>query len=422
MNHEDRNHTTSWDGSQVRQAASNAEPQRQEQPYRAPAGQRTGKKKKKQRGNPLLALILWVAIVAASSAIFAGVGWMLANDFAALNKTYKEVNFEVKDEWISDVADVEQKDGKKKEVTYYDMAKVAEALQKDGLIEYGWFFRLFCWFSHADTKITQGTFTLNTNMDYMALIRNMRSRGGSAVTVDVAIPEGYTVSQIIELLAKKGVGTEEDLTDIAENYVFEEYAFIDNENLGSISRLEGYLFPDTYNFYVGARPELAFNSMLSNFNNKVFNNEDFADLFAASSYELSDIITIASLVERETDGSDRDKISSVIYNRLENAGETNYLLQIDAALVYAAGGRAITQEDYATLDSPYNLYQHTGLPPTPIANPGNASIRAALLPADTDYYLYVLGADDQHVFSDTLAKHNAAQEKAAKDKAAQPAK
>lgn len=243
----------------------------------------------------------------------------------------------------------------------------------------------------------------------MALVRGMRSRGGSAVTVDVSIPEGYTVSQIIKLLAENGVASEEDLTETAQNYVFEEYAaFVDNENLGNVSRLEGYLFPDTYNFYVGGRPELAFNSMLSNFQNKVYNNEDLTDLFGESAYSFKDIITVASLVERETDGGDRDKIASVIYNRLENAGETNYLLQVDAALVYAAG-RAITQEDYTSLDSPYNLYQHTGLPPTPIANPGIASIQAALNPADTNYYFYVLdGEGKQHVFSETLAQHNAA--------------
>ena len=89
---------------------------------------------------------------------------------------------------------------------------------------------------------------------------------------------------------------------------------------------------------------------------------------------------------------------------LENAGETAYLLQIDAALVYAAG-REITQADYSGLNSPYNLYLHTGLPPTPIANPGLASIKAALQPADTNYYFYVLGADGKHIYNETLAGH-----------------
>ena len=407
MYNEDRYHTTSWDGREVQRQMQPDGSSRQQDPFHpAPAKK---KNKKKKRTNPFLGFILWVAIVAATSAICAGVGWMLANDFAALNKTYREVDFEVPEEWVSEVAMEEQETGEKKEITHYDMTAVSKALKKAGLIEYDWFFRLFCRFYHADTKITQGTFALNTDMDYMALVRGMRSRGGSAVTVDVSIPEGYTVSQIIKLLAENGVASEEDLTETAQNYVFEEYAaFVDNENLGNVSRLEGYLFPDTYNFYVGGRPELAFNSMLSNFQNKVYNNEDLTDLFGESAYSFKDIITVASLVERETDGGDRDKIASVIYNRLENAGETNYLLQVDAALVYAAG-RAITQEDYTSLDSPYNLYQHTGLPPTPIANPGIASIQAALNPADTNYYFYVLdGEGKQHVFSETLAQHNAA--------------
>ena len=91
---------------------------------------------------------------------------------------------------------------------------------------------------------------MNTDMDYMALVRGMPSTG-TAETVDVTIPEGYSVQQIIDLLAEKGVGSVEKLTETAQEYVFEDYPYIDNENLGSISRLEGYLYPDTYNFYVG---------------------------------------------------------------------------------------------------------------------------------------------------------------------------
>ena len=127
----------------------------------------------------------------------------------------------------------------------------------------------------------------------------------------------------------------------------------------------------------------------------------------ASEYSLKDVITIASLIEKETTGKDREKISSVIYNRLETSGETYYLLQIDASLVDAAG-RPITQGDYKELKSPYNLYLHEGLPPTPIANPGLASIQAAVEPADTDYFFYVLGSDGAHIFSKTLAEHNKA--------------
>lgn len=410
MNNEDRYHTTSWDGRQAqRQAASGDAGKGQARP--APTKKGGGKKKPaKKRTNPFLALILWVVIVVASSAILAGAGWMLANDLCALNKEKKEVTIEVSEDWVSGTKEVEQSDGTTKEVTLYDMGKVAAKLKEEGLIEYGWFFRLFAWVYNADEKIAQGTYTLDTDMDYMALIRGMRSQGGSAVTVEVAIPEGYNVNQIIQLLAENGVATVEKLTDAAANYEFQDYPFLNGELLGSVSRLEGYLFPDTYEFYVGANPVIALDSMLSNFNRKVYANEDLTDLLSAAAengYDLNDIITIASLIEKETDGSDRDKIASVIYNRLENAGETAYLLQIDAALVYAAG-REITQADYTGLDSPYNLYQHTGLPPTAIANPGMASITAALQPADTNYYFYVLGADGKHVFSETLAQHEKA--------------
>ena len=411
---EDRYRTTSWNAGEVRRSAgeppdaqrSPRQPEEEPRPARQQPARPRKKRRRKKRTNPFLALLLWIAIVAAGSVICASVGWMLANDFAALNKPMREAEFQVTEELVKEVVEETQENGSVKEVTHYDMAKVAAALKEKGLIEYEWFFRLFCKFYDADVKITQGTFTLNTDMDYMALIRNMRTRGGAAVTVDVSIPEGFTVAQIIHLLAENGVGTVEDLTEVAENYVFDnkDYPFVDNENLGDISRLEGYLFPDTYTFYVGGRPELAFTAMLKNFDAKVFSNEDFADLFAGSAYGLDDIITIASLVERETDGSDREKIASVIYNRLENDGETGHLLQIDASLVYAAG-RPITQADYTGLDSPYNLYQHTGLPPTPIGNPGVAAVRAALQPEETDYYFYVL-MDGKHVFSETLAQHN----------------
>ena len=349
-------------------------------------------------------------IVVASSAIFAGVGWMLANDLCAFNKTPLETTVVISEEWITE-KEVKQDDGTVEIETTADMGKVADALEEQGLIEYKWFFRLFSVFYKSSERIDAGTYVLNTDMDYMALVRAMHSTG-SAETVDVTIPEGYSVQQIIDLLAEKGVGTVEDLTEAAENHVFDSYAFVDNENLGSITRLEGYLYPDTYNFYVGGDVVLAFNSMLSNFNTKVYENEDFSALFEASDYSFQEIITIASLIEKETDGTDRENIASVIYNRLENAGETAYYLQIDAALVYAAG-RQITQEDYATLDSPYNLYTHTGLPPTPISNPGVASIKAALQPADTDYYYYVLGADGKHVFSRTLKEHEKAKAAAA---------
>lgn len=408
MTNDDRYHTTSWDAKQVQNQAGG--PSRGSGPARGGEPPKKKKKKAKRRMNPLLAVVLWVVCVVAASYLLASMGWKWANDLCALNKEYLEAEIEVTDEWVDRVETVTDDDGSTQTVTYYDMKKAAEELKENGLIEYKWLFRLFAWAYKGDQKITTGTFQLNSEMDYMALIRGMRSSGGSAVTVELTIPEGYSVQQIIDLLVENGVASQEDLTDAAANYEFQDYAFLDAEKLGSISRLEGYLFPDTYDFYVGANPVYALDAMLSNFNRRVYDNEDLTALFEeaeARGYDFDEVITIASLIEKETDGSDREKIASVIYNRLENAGETAYLLQIDAALVYAAG-REITQSDYTALDSPYNLYLHTGLPPTAIANPGLASIKAALQPADTNYYFYVLGEDGKHIFNETLAGHIAA--------------
>ena len=396
---DDRYHTTSWDAEEVKNQSASKQ-----------SGSTKKKSRKRRRGiNPLLGIVIWCAFVFSASYLLAGFGWLLANDLCAFDKPEKEAVIELPAQWFNLTKEIENSDGSVTEITVCDMEKVTDKLKEEGLIEYEWFFRLFAWFYKGDEKVRQGTYTLDSSMDYMALIRSMRgtSSPGSAVTVDVSIPEGYNVRQIIALLVENGVATEEALLDAAANHVFEGYAFVDNENLGDITRLEGFLYPDTYNFYVGGSATTALETLLKTFNKKIYSNEEFAPLFdeaAERGYDLREIVTIASLIEKETDGTDRSKISSVIHNRLENAAETAYFLQIDASLVYAAG-REITKDDYANLDSPYNLYLYAGLPPTPIANPGYAAIYAALNPADTDYYFYVLGPDGHHIFNETLQGH-----------------
>lgn len=355
--------TASWDAEQVRRS----EPQRR--PHQVT------RRKRRRRINPLL----YILFVLVASAILAGVGWLLITDLCAFNKEYTETTVEI---------------------TADDTIKtVADKLEDAGLIEYKWFFRLFAGVANADEKIGMGTYALNTDMDYRALIMGMRSSAGNmnADTVTVTIPEGYTVSQIIKLLAKNGVSTEEALTEAARTYKF-NYDFIDNTT-EDISRLEGYLFPDTYEFYVNmSQPGKAFDRLISTLNSRL--DDELLAQMSARGYDLKDVMTIASLIEKETDGTDQGKIASVIYNRLEGPGDkagTYGMLQIDASLLYALPGHegAITSADMET-DSKYNLYKYAGLPPTPIANPGLAAIQAALEPEETDYYYYALGTDGKH--------------------------
>lgn len=382
--------TASWDSEQVRRSQSNSPARRSQS---GGSGRRTqdsqppaNRRRRKKRHFNVVTYILFVLV---TSAILAGVGWLLINDLCAFNKEDITATIEVTaDDTIGSIAD---------------------KLHDAGLIEYKWFFRLFATVANAKDKIGTGTYELSTEMDYRALIVGMHNSSGNlnSDTVRVTIPEGYTVSQIIKLLAENGVNTEENLLEAAKTANF-DYDYIDN-NSEDISRLEGYLFPDTYDFYLNEKASSALNRLIKNFNSKL--DEEKLAQAEARGYDLQDIITIASLIEKETDGTDQANIASVIYNRLEGPGDkggTYGMLQIDASLLYALPDHTgpITNED-KQVDSKYNLYKYAGLPPTPIANPGLASIEAALDPADTNYYYYALGKDGKHHFSSTLAEHNA---------------
>ena len=404
--------TASWDARQVREEAAAAvpeepadaaettetaepeavqEPEEQKVEEESVPRKKQPKPQKPYRYRRHLNPVLYVIMVMIISGLAACIGWLLMDDVCSLNKPWTEVSVQVTK---SD-----------------DLKSVSQKLKSAGLVNYPWLFEIFGKVIGAEEDIGVGTFTLNSNMDYFSLVDGMYVSTKKPVekleTVTVSIPEGYNVREIIKLLASKGVNTEEKLMEAAETVDF-DYDFIDNES-EDISRLEGYLFPDTYEFYVGHDPKGALTKLLSNFNKKM--TAERKGVAAEMGRTVEEILIIASLIEKETDGSDRDKIASVIYNRLnDTSGKhgTNGILGIDAALLYVlpdANG-VITQADLE-LDSPYNLRKKAGLTPTPIANPGLASIDAALHPADTDYYYYALGKDGRHHFFKTLKEHTA---------------
>ena len=377
----------------ARAAAEHGEAPREAQKSRAEASSEPAPRQRSpyyynpKRRNPFLGFIMYVVCVVLLSALLAAVGWLLMSDLCAFNKAPLTASIEVTAE--------------------DDVASVAKKLENAGLIKYPWFFRLFGTFAKAEENIGIGTYTLTTEMDYRALIVGMRSSVGNMNldTVRVMIPEGYTVMQTIQLLAENGVNTEEAFLEAAATYKF-KYDFIDNEST-DIERLEGYLFPDTYDFYVGEKASDALNRLLKNCANKLDALEVSLAEAEKKGYDLQEILTIASLIEKETDGTDQAKIASVIYNRLENpTASTAGYLQIDAALLYGLEGHtgAITNEDKEA-DTPYNLYKNKGLPPTAIANPGFAAIQAALNPEDTGYFYYALGKDHRHHFFSNYNDH-----------------
>ena len=345
------------------------------QPEHHPAPRR-----KKRRKMGAWGMLIYILFVLGVSALLAGVGWLWANDVLALNKPEHTAAVEIEaGDTVSDVAN---------------------KLKEQGLIEYKFVFKMFCSLTHVsgkageeDAKITPGTYELNSDMDYRALISSMGSSSASRMVTTVTIPEGMTEAQIFALLEEKGVSTVEQLEDTAANYDF-NFSFLKGvQPLGDPKRLEGYLFPDTYEFYMGEDPVTVLNKMILRFD-QVFTDEMRADIQEAG-YTINQAVIIASMIEKETDGADQGKIASVIYNRLENpTSETAGYLNIDATILYATGG---TEVDL-NADTPYNTRTHKGLPPTAIANPGTDALKAAVYPESTKYYYYALGDDGTHSF------------------------
>ena len=363
--------TTYYNAQEVRRAA--------QQQQACPPVKR---KKKKHRGTGLYLLCVLLA-----SAILAGTGWLLANDLCALNKDYLEATIVVS-----------EKDS---------VRDVAKKLKKAGLINNKAFFCFVGGFMHAGKKIDPGTYeNLNTNMDYRSLISNLHDyeadRREAEGIVRLTIPEGMTVREIINLLAENKIATVAELEDACANYEFKDYKFLREEQLGDIERVEGYLFPDTYDFTPQKSAVYAIDTMLTGFVNQL--DGDTMTSIENTEYSLREIITIASLIEGEAGANDDKRdFASVIYNRLD----AGWNLQLDATLNFIKETNTfdLTNADME-IDSPYNTYKYGGLPVGPIGNPGMEAIQAALHPNTTNYWYWYSDGVNSHFF-ETLDARNA---------------
>lgn len=339
--------------------------------------------------------MLYLVSVLGVSMLLAAIGWIAANDMLALNKPAHSATVVLSEEYFN-TRQTYNEDGTKKTTYTAKMGKVANLLEDQGLINSKFLFRIFSSATNGEKKLRPGAYNLDTSMDFRSLIAGMGSNSDNRVIVKVTIPEGYTLTQTFRLLEDHSIASAAELTDYATNYNY-KFSFLQDIPLGDPNRLEGFLFPDTYEFYVNHDPKYVINKLLQNFD--AHYSEEMRQQVANSKYSIREILTVASLIERETSGKDRARISSVIYNRLENpyaSAATNGFLQVDATLFYITG-KTPTEAD-KKIDSPYNTYKYKGLPPSPIANPGAASLDAALNPERTGYYYYALGDNGLHSF------------------------
>lgn len=285
---------------------------------------------------------------------------------------------------------------------------VAAILYEAGLIQNELAFRYYIRRRDDGQNLIAGKYNLSPSMDVAEIYGLVRDGLVHVETAWFTIPEGFTVEQIAARLAEDGLAGEEAFLALAREPAEEliaEFPFLsDLDNPDIIYTLEGYLFPDTYEVYTTTDETDLIRIMLRRMN-QVLNELDYSRHAAAMGLSLHEILTIASLVEREVRvDHERERVAGVIYNRLE----IDQLLQIDATIQYILGE---TKEflTYADLElpSPYNTYLHAGLPPGPIAAPGKPSIAAVLEPESTVYFYYNYKYDGsgEHFFSETYAEH-----------------
>jgi len=278
------------------------------------------------------------------------------------------------------------------------LKQVSQELFRQNLIRSANAFQAIALIQDKEKLIKVGEYYISPSMLPAEILQRITS--GKTVLHSITIPEGYRITEIANLLEEK------DLAD--KNIFLQEAKNVELLEGIPTSSLEGYLFPDTYHFGKRTTEAAIINKMVETFKERALKQE-FLKRAEDLGFSYHEIITLASLIEKETGkDSERKQISSVFHNRLKK----NMLLQTDPTVIYVIDifDGNIRKRDL-NIDSPYNTYRYKGLPPGPIANPGLKSIIAALYPATTSNLYFVSKQDGSHKFSATLNEHNRAVQK-----------
>lgn len=301
------------------------------------------------------------------------------------------------------------KDGKDKEVTIprgTSAKGISTILEKQGIIKNANVFYLYGKLSNKAQKIQAGNYILNSSMTVPEIIDKLAAGKAKIDTVRFTIPEGYELREIADKLAEQGL-VDKDKFYKAVNEASYKYDFLKDIPKGRENRLEGYLFPDTYEIYKGATETEIVDKMLSRFN-EVF-NEQYRQRAKELNMSIDDVVNLASVIEREAKvDNERKTVSAVFHNRLNKSMK----LQSCATVQYILKERkpVLSYKD-TEINNPYNTYMYAGLPKGPIASPGAKSIEAALYPDNVDYLYFVAKPDGTSVFSRTYQEHLNAQNK-----------
>lgn len=274
--------------------------------------------------------------------------------------------------------------------------EIGEHLTANSLIKSLGVFKFYSLISGKAQKFLPGVYELSTAMSTPEIVGTLTTPGANET--QVTIPEGSTVKDVLKILTDAGVWGKDTPFGVPTRELKAEYPF-----LASATSYEGFIFPDTYRVALDAPPERIVRMFLDNFQIKAWS-------LLEGKQNWYQMLTLASLLEKEVpEFSDRQMVAAILLRRMR----IRMPLQVDATVSYAkCGGLTtscetlkITKSDTA-MSSPYNTYQRLGWPPTPISNPGQAAIKAALAPKDNPYLYYLSAKTGETMFSKTLEEHN----------------
>lgn len=276
-------------------------------------------------------------------------------------------------------------------------AAIGRRLVDAGVIRDGLAFRAALWWTGRARDLQAGEYRFDRPIAAVDVVDRLAR--GDVYTRRLTFPEGLTIREMAEIFESRGFGSRASFVEAASNVSLIKDLDTDARDL------EGYLFPETYAFPRETPAARVIAMMVDRFRATYI--DDWRRLADGQDLTTRQVVTLASLVEKETaQAQERPIVAAVYRNRLK----IGMALQADPTVVYAmqrAGtyNGNIRRDDLA-LDSPYNTYRYPGLPPGPIASPGAASLEAALKPASVSYLYFVSRNDGSHVFADSLAEHN----------------
>ena len=386
------------------------QPEKPEQEYAPPANpvrkRRKRRKKKHQFNHTRTMGHVFLGVVLAVASICAGIflAWKVIvalQDYTGMAKRNHEAVITINDNMnVDDIAD-----------TLYD----------NGIIEMPWLFKTYVNLTDKADGFLDGEYTVNATMSYSNIITLLKTVRTYTSTVTVMIPEGYNAQQIGQLLEENYVCRAEDFENYyrtkLDKYDFEEHIKVTDTRFYA---LEGYLFPDTYEFYViddlkdnpdfdtSEYAKQAAEKMYANFESKI--TKSMYARAAELGMTFDQVITLASLIQKEgTNPDNMENISSVFHNRLEDQYDYPHL-QSDTTEYYIRDCiepniPTGSKELYRSIIDAYDTYACDGLPAGPICSPGLEAINAALYPAETDYYYFLSSSDGIFYYASTAEKH-----------------